>query len=166
MLTFDALPDVSIAGTVASINSVGTVSQGVVSYSVVISLDTQNPQILPGMSMTADIITGTETGLVVPQNAVKASGTQSYVETFNPPLAGSETSAGASSPVAPTRTVVTTGLTDNTNVIIQSGLTAGEQVVTATIAGTVATAPTSAAQSTSALGGRSFGGGAVRALTP
>ena len=81
-LTFDALPNISIAGTVASVNSVGTVSQGVVSYSVVIGFDTQNTSVMPGMSMTADIITGTETGLVVPSSAVKATNGQSYVQSL------------------------------------------------------------------------------------
>ena len=70
-LTFDALPGVTIAGTVAVVNGVGAVSQGVVSYTATISFDTQNPQIMPGMSMTADIITGTETGLIVPSSAVR-----------------------------------------------------------------------------------------------
>jgi HlyD family secretion protein len=173
-LTFDALPNVSIAGTVASVNSVGTVSQGVVSYSVVIGFDTQNASVMPGMSMTADIITGTETGLVVPTSAVKATNGQSYVSTFTPPLpAEAVAQAGASgvtSLTAPTRTMVTTGLTDNTNIIIESGLSGGEQVVTQTIAGTSATtAKTTAAASTSLFGGTggggAAGGGAVRALT-
>jgi HlyD family secretion protein len=168
-LTFDALPDVSIAGTVASIDSVGTVSQGVVSYSVVVGFDTPNAQVMPGMSITADIITSTETGLVLPSSAVKATNGQSYVQVFNPPLANSSGSAGATSSSAPTRIMVTTGLSDDTNSIIETGLSAGEQVVTETIAGTsatTATAKTSAAASTSVFGGgASAGGGAVRALT-
>ena len=162
-LTFDALPNVSIAGTVASINSVGTVSQGVVSYSAVISFDTPNANVMPGMSMTAEIITGTETGLAVPSSAVKVSNGQSYVQTFASPLTGSSSGTGAPSAVAPTRTVVTTGLTDNTNVIVETGLTAGEQVVTQTITGT-ATAKSAAAASTSVFGGArpGGGGGAIR----
>ncbi|HVB19726.1 MAG TPA: efflux RND transporter periplasmic adaptor subunit [Candidatus Paceibacterota bacterium] len=167
-LTFDALPGVTLAGTVAVINSVGAVSQGVVSYTATISFDTQNPQVMPGMSMTANIITGTETGLVVPSSAVKTSGTQSYVQTFSPPLAGSNSSTGAPSPVAPTPTIVTTGLTDNTNVVIETGLTLGEQVVIKTIAGTAVTTASSAAQSTSLFGGAGGrpGGGAIRAFAP
>ncbi|MGD0328306.1 MAG: HlyD family efflux transporter periplasmic adaptor subunit [Minisyncoccia bacterium] len=163
-LTFDALPNVSIAGTVSSINEVGTVSSGVVSYAAVVTFDTSNANVKPGMSVTADIITGVETGLVLPSSAIKASGTQSYVEVFNPPLAGSETSAGATSAVAPTRVTITTGFTDNINTIIESGLTAGAQVVKQTIAGTSATTPTttSAPSILNAAGGRG-GGGAVRA---
>ncbi len=157
-LTFDALPDVLIAGTVASIDSVGSVSQGVVSYNVVIGFDTDNASIMPGMSVTADIITGSETGLVIPASAIKASGTQSYVEVFDAPLAGSGNTSGAASTTTPQRVIVTTGLTDNTNTVIKSGLTAGEQVVTKTIAGTTATSKTTAPSILNAAGGSSRGG--------
>ena len=166
-LTFDALPNVSIAGTVSSVNAIGTVSSGVVSYAATVTFDTPNPNVLPGMSATADIIIGTETGFVVPQSAVKTTSGQSYVLTFIPPLANSGSSTGAASTVAPTRTIVTTGLSDNTNIIIEKGLSVGTQVVTQTIAGTAATTVSSAAQSTSIFGGgRTGGGGAIRALTP
>lgn len=173
-LTFDALPNISIAGTVSSVNTIGTVSSGVVSYAAVVTFDTPNTEVKPGMSATADIITGSETGLVLPSSAVKATNGQSYVEVFKPALAGSSGSTGAPSPSAPTRTPVTTGLSDDTNIIIETGLSSGEQVVTETIAGTSATpTTTSAAQSTSIFGGSARGGGAaaggatgaVRALT-
>ena len=166
-ITFDALPKVSIAGTVSSVNSIGTVSSGVVSYDAVVTFDTPNDSVKPGMSATADIITGTETGLIVPQSAVKTTNGQSYVQTFNPPLAGSNTSTGAASVVPPTRTIVTTGLADNTNIIIESGLSTGAQVVTQTTSASSATTASTAAQSTSIFGGAARtggfgGGGAVR----
>ena len=165
MLSFDALPDVTIAGTVASIDSVGTVSQGVVSYSAVIAFDTSNASVMPGMSVTADIVDGVETGLAVPASAVKIAGGQSSVLVFDPPLAGSSSSAGAESAVPPTQVPVTTGLTDDTTVIIRSGLAPGAQVVARTIAGTAATTASTAARSTSLFGSGAGGGGAVRALT-
>jgi RND family efflux transporter MFP subunit len=158
-LTFDALPGVSIAGTVSVINTIGTVSQGVVSYGAIVTFDTQNASVLPGMSATANIVIGIETGLLVPSSAVKVSNGQSYVQVFSPTLAGSNSSTGATSPVAPTRTNVTTGLTDNSNVIVQTGISAGAQVVTKTITGTSATTASSATQSTSIFG---IGGGGIR----
>ena len=56
-LTFDALPSLSLAGTVVQIDPVGTVSQGVVSYDVQIGFsqpaDTSSTnQVKPGMSVT------------------------------------------------------------------------------------------------------------------
>ncbi len=164
-LTFDALPNISIAGTVSSVDTIGTVSSGVVSYGTVVTFDTPNTSVKPGMSATADIITGTETGLVVPSSAVKGPTGQNYVEVFSPALAGSETSTGAPSPTAPTRVAVMPGLTDNTNTVIESGLSAGTQVVTRTVAGTGVTIASTAARSTSLFGsGATSGGGAVRAL--
>lgn len=169
-ITFDALPNISIAGTVSSVNTIGIVTSGVVSYGAVITFDTPNQSVKPGMSATVDIIIGTETGLVVPSSAVKGTTGQNYVEIFNPPLSGSETNTGVTSAVAPSRTSVVIGLSDDTSVIIENGLSAGAQVVTRTVTGTSATvAKSSAAASTSLFGGvgggARSGGGAVRALT-
>jgi len=157
-LTFDALPNLTIAGTVASINEIGTVTQGVVSYNATIAFDTNNAQVKPGMSVTANIITGTETGLVVPASAINTSGNTPYVQVFSPPLANSAGTTGAPSAVPPKDVPVVTGLSDDTQAIIESGLSAGDQVVTRTIAGS--SAPSAAAQSTSLIGGGRPGGGA------
>src|SRR6185503_1622977 len=108
-LTFDALQGVTIAGTVSQINTLGTVSSGVVTYDATITFDTPNPSVLPGMSASASIIIGQANGLVVPASAVKTSGGTSYVLVFNPPLAGSDVPGGAPSAVAPTEIPVTTG---------------------------------------------------------
>ncbi len=168
-ITFDALPNVSIAGTVSSVNTIGTVSSGVVSYAGVVTFDTPNPSVKSGMSATTNIITGIQTGLAVPSSAVKSSNGQSYVLVFSPPLAGSYSSTDVTSAIAPARVTVTTGLTDNKDVIILSGLADGTQVVTQTIAGTAAATKTSAAASTSLFGGSGAagartGGGTIRAL--
>ncbi len=163
-ITFDALPNVSIGGTVSSINTIGTVSQGVVSYDATVTFDTPNPRVLPGMSATVNIVTDVTTGLVVPVAAVQSSGGASYVKVFNPPLPGSENAAGAPSLIAPTDVPVAVGLSDTVNSIIEKGLTAGTQVVVETLGGTGAAAPTSAAQSTSFFGAGHPGVGAIRAL--
>ncbi len=160
-LTFDALPSVSIAGTVSSVDTIGTVASGVVSYGAIVTFDTPNQDVKPGMSATADIITGTETGLVVPSTAVKTVNGAQYVETFDPPLAGSASVAGAPSASAPARVPVVTGLSNDTEIVIVSGVAPGTQVVTKTIAGTGA-APTAAAQSTSVFGGARGGAGGAR----
>lgn len=164
MISFDALPNVTIAGTVSSVNSIGTVSQGVVSYSAVVTFDTPNASVKSGMSATVDIVTGTATGLVVPSSAVKGASGQNYVQVFDPPLpAAAVAQAGASgisSAVAPARVPVVTGLSGDSSVIVTSGLTEGAQVVVQTIAGTAIT-PSPAAQSTSLFGGTRAGGAAT-----
>lgn len=80
-ITFDAADDLTATGTVTSVDLVGTVSQGVVSYTVKIAIDTQNDRIRPGMSMNVTIITNEKKGvLIVPASAVKTQGNRSYVE--------------------------------------------------------------------------------------
>jgi len=80
-LTFDAIDGLTLDGTVAEVDTVGTVSQGVVSYTVKIGFDTQDDRILPGMTVDATIITASkDSALVVPSGAIKTQGTQSYVE--------------------------------------------------------------------------------------
>jgi HlyD family secretion protein len=168
-LTFDALPDLSIAGVVDEVDTVGTVSQGVVTYNVKIGFDTQDARVKSGMSVNAAIVTAIDQNVVtVPSSAVKTSGSVSYVQIFNPPLSGSNSTAGAVSKIPPVNQVVTVGLSDGTNTEITSGLKVGDQVVTRTIAGSGAKTTTSATPSllggsTGRVGGGAGGfGGGVR----
>jgi RND family efflux transporter MFP subunit len=166
-LTFDAIDNLTLTGTVAEVDQVGTVTQGVVSYGVQIALDAQDSRIKPGMTVNAKIEVATATDvLTVPASAVKSQGGASYVLEFNPPLASSTVStagtAGVVSSVAPVQVPVETGIADDTSVEITSGLSEGEQVVVRTInasSATTATASRTAAGGTAARGG--VGGGAV-----
>jgi RND family efflux transporter MFP subunit len=159
-LSFDAIPDLTLTGSIASIDQVGAVSQGVVSYTVKIGFDSQDSRIKPGMTVTANIQTGVaEDVLAVPQSAVKTQNGQSYVLVFSPPISQSEIDAAGAAGIAtgqtPEQVPVTTGLSDNTTIAIMSGLTSGEQVVTGTRSGTTLKATTSSTGG----GARSFGGG-------
>ena len=80
-LTFDALPNLVATGTVAEIDTIGTVSQGVVTYNVKIDYPNSDPSIKAGMSSSATIIVQTDANvLVVPSQAVKTSGSISTVQ--------------------------------------------------------------------------------------
>ena len=80
ILTFDALPALTIPGTVSYLDPLGTVSQGVVNYAVQIALNIQNDQIKTGMTASATIVTQTHPGvLMVPTSAVTTAGTRSFV---------------------------------------------------------------------------------------
>jgi HlyD family secretion protein len=80
-LTFDAFPGLTISGQVAEIDTVGTVSQGVVSYNVKINFDTQDEEIKPGMSVSAAIIIEAKPdALLIPNSAIKSQGQTNYVE--------------------------------------------------------------------------------------
>lgn len=80
-LTFDAIPDLTLDGSVAEVDLVGSVSQGVVSYDVKIGFDTQDARVLPGMTANATIVTASkDSALVVPASAVKNANGVQYVE--------------------------------------------------------------------------------------
>lgn len=130
-LTFDAIPDLTITGQVAEIDTVGTVTQGVVTYAVKISFDTQDDRVKPGMSISASIITDIkQDALLAPNSAVKQQGDAAYVEIF------------AGETQAPRQQTVQTGLSNDTMTEITSGLNEGDRVVTQTITQTTSQSQT------------------------
>lgn len=133
-LTFDALDAFTQTGTVADIDTVGTVSQGVVSYAVKIILDSQDEQVKLGMSTSAVIITRkAENVLSVPNSAVRTRGDIRYVEVFDIPLEVASDGQGALSPTLPIERLVEVGLSDEVNTEILSGVKEGSQIVILTI---------------------------------
>lgn len=169
-LTFDAIDGLTIAGKVSDIDTVGTVSQGVVTYTVTITFDTQDDRVKSGMSVSSAIITNMKQDvLMVPNSAVKVQGNAHYVELFDTPLFATATStsgtnAGVPSAIPPRQQLVEIGLSNDTMTEIVSGLKEGEQVVSRTIAGTGATA-TQAPSILSAAGVRAPGAN-TRTTTP
>jgi RND family efflux transporter MFP subunit len=144
-LTFEAIDGLAIVGHVADIDAIGTVTSGVVTYNVKITLDTQDDRIKPGMSTSAMIITQVKTDiLAIPNAAVKSNG-GSYVEVL-----------GADG--KPEQRTVTTGLSNDSQTEIVTGLSAGDEVVTQTIDPNTATtaATNGAANQRGGFGG--FGG--------
>lgn len=80
-VSFDALDNVSATGTVADIDGIGTVTQGVVTYKVKIYFDANDVRIKPSMSVSVDIITNSKNDiLVIPVGALKRDTTGYYVE--------------------------------------------------------------------------------------
>ena len=155
-LTFDAVDGLTLTGKVAQIDTIGTVSQGVVTYTAKISLDTQDGRIKPGMSVSVAIITDLATDvLTVPSSAVKSNANGSYVQELD--------SAGV-----PQNKSVQTGLSNATDTEITSGLAEGETIVTQTIKPTTAKTTTTTTNNASiipGLGGAATGGGAARFRT-
>jgi len=164
VLTFDAISGLSIAGKVTEIDTIGTVSQGVVSYNVQITFTTQDARVKPGMSVNANIITAVEQNvLTVPNSAVKTKNGAYYVlvAAQKQNLSSSSASQGFVLTPAPVQKTVKIGVADSTNTEITSGLSAGDQVVTRTISGSTATAAatTSAASNATRITGGAGGGG-------
>jgi multidrug efflux pump subunit AcrA (membrane-fusion protein) len=166
-LTFDAVPDLTLAGTVAQVDLVGTASQGVVGYGVKIGFTTDDDRIKGGMSVSAAIQTAVSTDVVMVPNAAiqtDASGA-SYVLTL-PNITQAEAQAsptGVVSPTAPERKAVTVGIADETNTEIKSGLSEGDLVVIRTVQPTSSGTPAPSA-GFGGLGGALGGNGAFRAV--
>ena len=156
-LTFDAIEELTLTGKVAQIDTIGAVTQGVVSYKVKIGFDTQEERVKPGMTVNASIQTDTKQDvLIVPSSAVKTQNGVSYVQVFNPALPENGGAQGVTSKIIPQQIEVVTGISDDTNVEIISGLEEGQQIVTRTISASAAN-PTATSGSANRGGGPSGG---------
>ncbi len=172
-MTFDAVPNFTMPGQVATVNPVGTVTQGVTTYDVKVSFAQQNSAIKPGMSVNATITTASSSNAIqVPSSAITTRGNFSLVKvaTIAPGSSAlaSSTNARRSGITVPASQVtiknvpVTLGLSNDTTTEIVSGLTPGEYVVTAMLTANSSKTKTAATSATSVFGGssnRSFGGG-------
>lgn len=117
-LTFDALSDLSISGTVVEIDSVGTVSSGVVTYNVKISLDKDDDRVKPGMSSNVEIVTNSKQNiLTVSSSAIKTKNNVSYIE-----IVDSKTGKTI-------KKNIEIGISDDTLTEIVSGLNEGDVIV-------------------------------------
>jgi len=160
-ITFDAVPKLTVDGLADEVDLVGTVNQGVVTYNIKISFEADE-RVRAGMSASVDITTNQKDNiLVIPASAVKTRGQNRYVETFNPPLAGTrqELMAGVPSLILPTQQTVQVGLSNDTDIEITGGLNEDDQVVIRTI---VASTPTPTATTPSLFGGGGAQSGNVR----
>ncbi|MEY4723322.1 MAG: hypothetical protein RLZZ324_835 [Candidatus Parcubacteria bacterium] len=169
-LTFDAIPDLTIAGSVAEVQALGATSQGVVTYPVQIAFDTQDARVRPSMTVTAAIITKAEQDvLMVPSGAVKGQSSAKYVlVVVNPPAASGAAQRGVSLSMPPVETAVEVGDSNDESTVIVSGVTEGETVVTSTISGSAATGAAAGATAPrgvqSLIGGGGGGNAAFRAV--
>lgn len=137
-LTFDALSDKTFTGKVVGVDRTGSATQGVVTYPVLIQLDTGEEQLYPNMSATAEIIIeAKENVLWVPPQAVRTQAGQTVVRV----LVNGE----------PQEKQVEVGLETSDRAEIVGGLSEGETIVVSEqAAGEEAT----------------FGGGSFRGIMP
>lgn len=135
-LTFSAVSGLTLTGKVSQVDMIGTVSQGVVNYSVQIALDADDSRVLPGMSASASIIIGTHVDvLAVPNAAVKTSGGSKIVQviTQSQILSTNATTGYVTLSGTPTAQEVVVGSSNDTYTEITSGLHEGDMVITQTI---------------------------------
>lgn len=120
MVKFTALDDLNVSGKVEKIDSLGTVTQGVVMYTVVIGFDTIDPRIKSSMSVSASIINDSKQNvLIIPNSALKNDAQGSYVEVL---VNGT-----------PEQKTIEVGIANATKTEVLSGISVGDAVVTQTI---------------------------------
>jgi HlyD family secretion protein len=80
-VSFDAIDGLKIEGTIVEINTLSTVTSGVVTYKVKVAFDTDDVRILPNMTVSLDVLTDSKDDvLYVPNQAVKHDASGYYVE--------------------------------------------------------------------------------------
>jgi HlyD family secretion protein len=115
-VTFDALPDAKVAGTVARVNPAGTISNGVVNYTVRVDLDPTEAALRTDMTANASITIDTHVNvLAVPGGAVRTDSAGYYVNVID--------ASGLAQ-----RVDVTTGYTDGDLTEVVGDLQSGQEV--------------------------------------
>jgi HlyD family secretion protein len=116
-LTFDALPDAKVTGKVSRINPAGTVSNGVVNYTVRVNLDPTEAALRTDMTATASVIIDTHANaLAVPGGAIRSDSQGGYYVN----VVGSDGTAK--------QVKVTTGYTDGDLTEVSGDLQVGQTV--------------------------------------
>jgi len=145
-MTFDAIEGFTATGQVEKVDSLGTITQNVVTYNVTVGFDNLDNRIKPEMSVSASIITGVKQDvLIVPNSAVKSQGGNNYVEMLNQEDVPQQVNVGV-------------GTANDTETEITSGLKTGDKVITQTVSGG-GNANTNTNSQRRGGGGLFFGGG-------
>lgn len=119
-LTLDAYSDITLTGKVLAVNTSGSMSSGVTSYPVTIILDPVGVEVYPNMAVNVDIITNIKSDvLLVPSTAITTANGISTVQMKKD---------GKYQTVQ-----VETGLSNDSQTEIVSGLNVGDEVVTSVI---------------------------------
>jgi len=138
-IILDSISDKTFSGKVVSVDRVGMITNNVTSYTTIIQFDTSSDQILPNMAATANIIIESKSDcLIVPSQAVNYQDGQESVTVI---IDGREQNVA-----------VETGIFNDTQTEITSGLNEGDIVITG-----ISTSTNQTTQGRS--GGFMFGGG-------
>ena len=139
-VTFDAVEDLTITGQVLEVDSIGTSSQGVVSYGIKIGFDTQDERIKPAMTVSANIIIESKQNvLLVPNSAVKSANNSSYVQVApegsdtSKFLAGLSASTGVALNELPGQKTIQIGSSNDSFTEVINGLQEGDIIISRTI---------------------------------
>jgi multidrug efflux pump subunit AcrA (membrane-fusion protein) len=144
-ITMDAYPGKTFTGKVAIIDTNGTTSSNVTTYPATIVFDSAPDVVYPNMAVDVKIITNVKDDVILIPSA--AISTTNGVSTVRIMKKGNVTS-----------TDVETGLSNDTQTEIITGVNVGDTIVTSSTNGTTKTT-TGTSSIFGGIGGRGFGGG-------
>lgn len=163
-LTFDALPELEVQGEVSKVDTIGEVQSGVVSYEVEIKFSSSNEYLKPGMSVNAEIeIESVKDVAVISSSSIESDKNGNYVMVFS----GSDTYQSLRRNLKQLsvdqfeRREIETGISDDVQAEITSGLSEGEVILTASFSSS-SQGSNSSSRSQESQGLLDFGGGAKR----
>ena len=120
VITFDAVPNLTISGHVIAVGSAATLSSGVVNYYATISLNQTDKALKQGMTANATVtVSKAANALTVPNLAITHAAGQAYVMVY---AAGQQT-----------QTPIETGVVGDQFTEVTGGLNDGEQIVIPTV---------------------------------
>lgn len=121
-VTFDAIPDLTRAGTVVSVAPAGSNISSVINYYVTVVLNEIDPRLKEGQTAQARVITNqVEDVLTVPNSAVRKRGDQSTVTVIDPNGTQQQVRFQAGL-VGDDRTQVISGLREGQQVVLRQGV--------------------------------------------
>jgi HlyD family secretion protein len=162
-LTFDAIDGLVATSSVVEIDTLGTQTQGVVTYDVKLLFSQGDERVKPGMSVTADILsTSKDNVLLLPLSAVTEDKTGLFVEKVVTKMTVSSSTRKMATKPEVVRTTVTTGISNDRFIEITSGLAQGDQVIITKKVSSANATPKAGAQSAPTASSILNGGGAGR----
>ncbi|PZS39202.1 MAG: hypothetical protein DLM62_09545, partial [Pseudonocardiales bacterium] len=121
-VTFDAVPDLTRAGTVVSVSPTGSNISSVINYYATIVLNETDPRLKDGLTAQARVMTNqVQDVLTVPNSAVRKSGDQSTVTIIDANGAQQQARFQAGL-VGDDRTQVISGLREGQEVVLRQGV--------------------------------------------
>ena len=145
-LSFDAIEGLTLVGKVSQIDTIGTVSSGVVNYNVEISFSDDSNQVKPGMSSSVSITTEAKVDvLLVPNSAIKSSDNGYYVEMPETAIEESllNNNKGVAISGAIQKKTIEIGLANDSYTEIISGINENDQVISSTVSNSSSTSKNS-----------------------
>ena len=130
----DAFPNDIFNGTVRQIRLVPTVTSNVVTYTVIIDAPNDDGRLYPGMTANITIVTKQQQGLIIPLEATQysidpATEAMAAKEGYTIQRNEGEQQAFVLEGKKLVQQPLTLGIDDGANVIVESGIDAGDKVV-------------------------------------